>query len=285
METTSASMKTGESRIFTDAVHGGEDPGSHQGALSVPVYRSAVYRFEDPDSAHNIHEGHEPGYFYGRMGTPTQTAFENAVATLEQGEAALAFASGMASISSLLMTVLKPGDHVIGPRTLYASTRQLLFQMLQPNGIQIDLVDETDPAAWRGAVRDNTRVIYAETPSNPLLTVTDLDDLASLAREHGLLSIVDNTFATPFNQRPLAMGIDAVVHSATKYLGGHGDLLGGLRGGQVRVDGTGAVENRQVAGRIDFSGRRQSGASRYQDACIADAATQSQCTSNRPFPR
>ncbi len=217
-----------EDWIFTSAVRGGETPEKFHGALATPIYRASVYQFDDPISANEIHEGHKPGYFYGRMGTPTQSALESAICELERGEAAIGLASGMSAISSLLLTILKPGDHVLAPRSIYASTSALMKQILAPLGISIDFVNETDPAAWRAAATRQTKLVYAETPTNPMLTLVDLPALVQLAREYELISVVDNTFATPFNQRPIEMGVDFVVHSATKYLGGHADVVAGI---------------------------------------------------------
>ena len=216
-----------ESQLFTAAVHAGHDAGESHRALSPPVYRSSTFAFPDADRAFAIHEGHEPGYFYGRMSNPTQASLEKALAELEGGEAALATASGMAAISTALLSLLSAGDHIVAPRALYASARSLMGDFLKPLGITSSFVDASDPAAWRDAIRPETKLLYIETPANPTLEITELSAIASLAGSRGLVTVADNTFATPFNQRPLDHGIDVVVHSATKYLGGHGDLVAG----------------------------------------------------------
>jgi methionine-gamma-lyase len=195
--------------------------------LSPGLHRASAYAFPSAEEGAAVHEGDRPGHFYGRMGSPTQSALEEALANLEGGETGLAFASGMAAVSSLLLTVLEPGDHIVAPRVLYATTASLLDGLLRTHGVEITYVDGTDPGAFDSAIRDGTRVLYAESPANPTLDLVDLDAVARLGRERGILTVADNTFATPVNQRPLELGIDVVVHSATKYLGGHGDVVAG----------------------------------------------------------
>ena len=224
-----ASSETGwESRLYTAAVHAGHDPEEAHRALAAPIYRSSTFAFPDAERAYAIHEGLEPGFFYGRMSNPTQTSLETALAHLEGGESALAMASGMAAISTALLTVLSAGDHIVAPRAVYAPTRSLLIDFFEPLGITSTFVEGSEPGAWAAAIRPETQVLYVETPANPTLEITDLSAVAKLAKSHGLVTVADNTFATPFNQRPLEHGIDVVVHSATKYLGGHGDLVAGV---------------------------------------------------------
>lgn len=220
-----------EDPIHTTAIRAGADPARDLGGLSPGLHRSSAYAFESASRAAAVHEGDEAGHFYGRMGSPTQEALEEAVAELEGAGAGLAFASGMAAISSLLFTVLEPGDHVLAPAALYATTSSLLDGILGTHGIDVTYVDGTDTAALEGAVRDDTRVLWVETPANPTLDLVDLEAVARLGRDPGLLTVADNTFATPVNQRPLEAGIDVVVHSATKYLGGHGDVVAGVLAG------------------------------------------------------
>lgn len=216
-----------ESRLFTKAVHAGHDTREGHRALAGPIYRSSTFAFPSADRAFAIHEGLEPGFFYGRMSNPTQASLEAALADLEGGESALAMASGMAAISTALLTELSAGDHIVAPRALYASTRSLMLDFLGPMGITTTFVDAGNPTDWAAATQPETKLLYVETPSNPTLQVTDLSAIAGLARSRGIVTVADNTFATPFNQRPLECGIDVVVHSATKYLGGHGDLVAG----------------------------------------------------------
>ncbi len=216
-----------EDPIYTKVVHAGEDPFANQGSLSTPVYNSAVFAFPDAEQGAAIHEGEQPGYFYGRLGNPTQSALEKALCDLESGAAALTFASGMAAISTILFTLLDTGDHIIAPESLYANTNAFLDKMLKPRGIDVTYVDATDPANYGTAVRKETKVLFLESPANPTMKLVDISAVAKIARENNIPTVMDNTFATPFNQRPLDLGVDIVVHSATKYLGGHGDLLAG----------------------------------------------------------
>ncbi len=217
-----------EDSIYTKAVHAGDDPESNLGSLAVPVYQSAVFTFPDAEQGAAIHEGEQPGYFYGRMGNPTQAALEKALCELEGGSAAMAFSSGMAAISTTLFTLLKPGDHIVAPKSLYATTLHLLNKMLAPMGVDVTLIDATNAGNYADSTTPKTKVYYLESPSNPTLQLIDIQKVAKLAHDHQITTVMDSTFATPYNQRPLALGVDAVVHSATKYLGGHGDLTAGV---------------------------------------------------------
>lgn len=220
--------------IFTKAVHAGDDHKQHFGALSVPIYPASVYAFPDADEASAIHNEEKPGYYYGRLGNPTQTALERAIAELEGAEAAIALASGMAAISGVILSLVRSGDHVIVPEFGYPTTQNLL-RHLERFAIETTFIDGSDVDAYRTAIRPNTRLFWVESPSNPLLFVTDLAAVAGIARERGITTVADNTFATPFNQRPLEHGIDVVVHSATKYLGGHSDLTAGVIVGRSEI--------------------------------------------------
>jgi methionine-gamma-lyase len=212
----------------TKAVHAGHERDKHFGASSVPIYPASLYAFPDADAGIAIHNYEKPGYFYGRLGNPTQEALEQAMAELESGEAALAFASGMAAISAAILTFAKQGDHIVAPRSMYATTTNLLGYLASNFGIATTFVDATDAENYRRAARPKTKILWIETPSNPTVQVTDIPRVVGIARETGVATIADNTFATPFNQRPLEMGVDVSVHSATKYLGGHSDLTAGV---------------------------------------------------------
>jgi len=227
----------GEAPIHTRAIRAGSDADRDQSGLSPGLHRSSAYGFESADRASAVHEGEQPGHFYGRMGSPTQQALEEAVAELEGGEAGLAFGSGMAAISSLLLTVLEPGDHVVAPSALYATTSSLLDGLLEDHGVDVTYVDGTEPEDFAEAIRGDTGLLYAESPANPTLDLVDLEAVADLGRAEGVLTVADNTFATPVNQRPLEEGIDVVVHSATKYLGGHGDVVAGALAGPEELLG------------------------------------------------
>jgi methionine-gamma-lyase len=212
----------------TALVHAGTNPAANEGALGTPLVRSSIFAFPDADSAEAIHEGRRAGYSYARVGSPTAATLEAAVAALEGAQAGLALASGMAAVATTLLAVLKPGDHMVAPRVLYASTAEFLDRLLPRFGVEVSTVDATDPANYAREVRASTRLLYLESPANPTLALTDIAAVASIAREHRLLTVLDNTFATPLNQRPLDLGVDAAIHSATKYLGGHADLMGGI---------------------------------------------------------
>lgn len=220
-------MKNNDS-IFTAAVHAGNDRGEHFGAVSTPIYSSSVFAFEDAETGSEIHNNLRAGYFYGLLGNPTQTALERAMAELEGGEAALAFASGRAAITATLFSLLKPGDHAVVPESLYATTN-LFFDELQARfNVSVTYVDATNAESYANAAQANTTLFYLETPANPTLKITDIEAVAKIAGERNIKTVLDNTFATPFNQQPLKLGIDSVVHSATKYLGGHSDLTAGI---------------------------------------------------------
>ncbi|HEV7700784.1 MAG TPA: PLP-dependent aspartate aminotransferase family protein [Pyrinomonadaceae bacterium] len=224
-----------EFSIFTRAVHAGDDHGSHFGALSVPIYPASVFAFQDADQAAEIHNEEKDGYYYGRLGNPTQRALEAAMVELEKGEAALALASGMAAISGVVLSLVKSGEHIVAPMSGYPTTQNFLRHVGERFGIETTFVDATDAGNYRSAVRLNTRLLWIETPSNPLVAITDVAAVVGIAKEHGIVTVADNTFATPFNQRPLEIGVDAVVHSATKYLGGHSDLTAGVIVGSREV--------------------------------------------------
>lgn len=187
-----------------------------RGAVS-PLFMSTSYAYED------VEVKRYPRYF----NTPNQHALAKKMAALEHGEAALIFGSGMAAVSTALFAFLHKGDHVVLQRTLYGGTSNLVVEEFEKFGIEYSFAKDLSAAAFEAEIRDNTKVIYIETPSNPLLTITDMEAVAGLAKEHGLVSMIDNTFASPVNQNPIDFGIDVVIHSATKYMGGHSDILAG----------------------------------------------------------
>jgi cystathionine gamma-synthase len=205
-------------RFETRAVHAGQEPESAFGAVNVPIYQTSTYA--QPEV------GKPKRFDYARTGNPTREALETVLASLEGGKHGLSFASGMAAEATLLLT-LRPGDHVLLANDVYGGTYRLLVKVLADWGVAHDVVDMTDLAAFRSAVRDETRVVWVETPTNPLLKVIDIAAAAELAHGAAAMCVVDNTFATPYLQRPLELGADVVVHSVTKYLGGHSDLVGG----------------------------------------------------------
>jgi methionine-gamma-lyase len=217
-----------ENQIYTQAVHAGKDPKKFSGSISVPVFNSAAYAFSDVDEAAAVNSGKRPGHAYGRKSNPTQEMLESAISQLENGEASIGLSSGMSAITCTLLTLLKPGEHMVASRSLYAATDSLLDEIMKPLGFEITLVDGTDPINFDKAVTSRTRVLYLETPANPTLKLIDISSIVEIAKANNLKSVIDNTFATPFNQRPLDRGIDVCIHSASKYLGGHGDLIAGV---------------------------------------------------------
>ncbi|MFN0141267.1 MAG: trans-sulfuration enzyme family protein [Pyrinomonadaceae bacterium] len=221
--------------IFSRAVHAGENHELHYGALSVPIYPASVYAFTDADEGAAIHNEEKPGFYYGRLGNPTQSALEAAICELENADAALALASGMAAISAAVFTVVRTGDHIVAPVSGYSTTANFLRHIGERFGVETTFVDAANAEYYRRAVKDNTKLFWIETPSNPLVVVTDIAAAVSIAQEHEITTIADNTFATPFNQLPLDLGVDAVIHSATKYLGGHSDLTAGVLAGKREI--------------------------------------------------
>lgn len=215
-------MTTWDSAGFeTRAIHAGQEPDPQTGAVVPPVYQVSTY-------AQDGVGGLRGGYEYSRSGNPTRTALEECIASLEGGPRGLAFASGLAAEDTLLRTVMAPGSHAIIGNDAYGGTYRIFAKVAEPWGVEHTPVDLTDLDAVRRAVRPgSTRIIWAETPTNPLLTVVDIAALAGIAHDAGALLVVDNTFASPYLQQPLALGADVVVHSTTKYLGGHSDVIGG----------------------------------------------------------
>ena len=206
-------------KFNTQLIHGGisEDPAT--GAVSMPIYRASTFRQKEL--------GAHPKWEYSRTGNPTRQALEQLIAELEGGVAGFAFASGSAAIHAAF-TLFSAGDHIVVGKDVYGGTFRLINKVLKRFGLEFTTVDTSDLAAVAAAIQENTRAIYFETPTNPLLQITDIKAIAKIAKEHQLLTIVDNTFASPYNQQPLKLGADIVLHSATKYLGGHSDLVAGL---------------------------------------------------------
>ena len=223
--------RTEEPRQFgfeTRQVHAGQRPDPNTGARAVPIYQTTSYVFEDPESAAAYFNLQEYGNTYSRIMNPTVAVFEERMASLEGGCGAVAFASGIAAQAAALFTLLLPGDHVVSSSALYGGTVNQFKHVLRKMNVSLTWVNPDDPAEWREAIRDNTKAFYAETIGNPAGNVLDITAIASLAHEHHLPLIVDNTFATPYLCRPIEWGADIVVHSATKFIGGHGTSIGGV---------------------------------------------------------
>lgn len=202
----------------TFILHNGNefDPGT--GALSIPIYQASTFRQADID--------HPGQYDYSRSGNPTREAVEKTLAALENGTKAFAFASGMAAISSAI-SILEQGDHIVATEDLYGGTYRILTRFFNKFGISATFVDMTEPENVISALCPNTKAIFMETPSNPLLKITDIAKIVAIAKQHGCISMIDNTFLSPYFQRPLDLGVDIVIHSVTKFLGGHSDVIGG----------------------------------------------------------
>jgi methionine-gamma-lyase len=212
----------------TRAIHLGYDPGSEQGALTPPIFMTSTYAFESAEAGSEMFRGERPGYIYGRTRNPTQALLEERIASLEGGEAGLALASGIGALSSTLWTLVSAGDEVVIDHILYGNTFAFFTRGLTRFGVSVRVADLSDPASLERVLTRKTKIVYFETPANPNLRVIDIAQVSSIAKAVGAMPIVDNTFATPALQRPLEHGASLVLHSATKYLGGHGDLLGGI---------------------------------------------------------
>ncbi|MFB3133419.1 MAG: PLP-dependent aspartate aminotransferase family protein, partial [Rhodothermales bacterium] len=205
-------------RFGTRVVHAGQEPDPSTGAIMTPIYQTSTYVQQAPGR----HKGHE----YGRVTNPTRSALEDNLAALEGADHGICFASGVAATDALVKE-LRPGDHLVASNDLYGGTYRLFRQVYGPFGIASSFVDMTDPANVERALRPETKLLWIETPTNPLIRVVDIRRLCELAHAHGVDVAVDNTFATPYLQQPLALGADLAVHSTTMYLGGHSDIIGG----------------------------------------------------------
>ncbi len=212
-------MRSDDMRRKTKLIHGGITGDEQTGAVSVPIYQVSTYKQDGV--------GQHKGYEYSRTGNPTRFALEELIKDIEGGHAGFAFASGMAAINSVLM-MFKSGDHIIFTDDVYGGTYRLLSKVLNRFNIEVSFVDTSDVQNVKSAIQSNTKAVYVETPTNPLLKITDLQAVSELAQEHNLTFIVDNTFSTPYWQNPIDQGADIVLHSATKYLGGHSDVVAGL---------------------------------------------------------
>jgi O-acetylhomoserine (thiol)-lyase len=212
----------------TRQLHAGQRPDPYTGARAVPIFQTTSYVFEDPESAAAYFNLQEYGNTYSRIMNPTVAAFEERVANLEGAAGAVAFASGIAAQAAALFTLLVTGDHVVSSSALYGGTVNQLKHLLRKMNVELTWVDPDDPSAWRGAVRANTKAFFGETIGNPGGNVLDIEAVAAIAHDHELPLIVDNTFATPYLCRPIEWGADIVIHSATKFIGGHGTSIGGV---------------------------------------------------------
>src|ERR1700674_326240 len=222
-------MKTHQHRPETEAVRGGTDLDKKNGPLATPIYQTATFEVTDNDQ--QLRATHTD-MFYTRYGNPTNTVVEAAIAELEDADAALLFASRMGAITTSILALLKGGDHVVAQRDIYGGATKFFSQWLPKLGIETTFVDTTEYDQHARAIRPNTKLLYLESPTNPTLRVVDFKKVAALAKQHKLLSMIDATFGTPINQHPAEFGIDLVMHSGTKYLGGHTDLICGVVAGR-----------------------------------------------------
>lgn len=205
-------------KFNTKAIHAGQHPEETSGSVMPPIFQTSTYAQEAP----NVNKG----YDYARVGNPTRSALEQLIAGIEDADECACFASGVSAMDAILKT-LRPGDHVITTNDLYGGSYRLFRQVFEPYGIDFTFVDMTDLSLVENAILDNTKLMWIETPTNPLLRIIDISELSSIAHKHEIFTVVDNTFASPYLQQPLHLGADAVMHSTTKFLGGHSDIIGG----------------------------------------------------------
>lgn len=215
-------------KFNTLAVHGGQEPDPTTGSRAVPIYQTTSYNFRDADHAANLFGLKEFGNIYSRIMNPTTDVFEKRIAALEGGIGALAFASGHAAISAAIFNIAQAGDEIVSSSTLYGGTYNMFAYTLPRLGIKVTLVDPSDPENFAKAITPKTKALYAETIGNPKIDVLDIESVAAIAHNHGIPLLIDNTFATPYLCRPIDFGADIVIHSATKFIGGHGTSMGGV---------------------------------------------------------
>ena len=221
-------MENKKAGFGTVSIHGGSCKNPY-GTLAVPIFQTSTFVFDSAEQGGRRFALEESGYIYSRLGNPTTAVLEDKIAQLEHGEAAVATSSGMGAISSVMWTILKAGDHIISDKTLYGCTFAFFSHGLSKFGIEVSFVDTSDAEAVKKAMKPNTKPVYLETPANPNLKIVDIKAIAEVAHTNpNTLVIVDNTFSTPYCQRPIELGADIVVHSATKYLNGHGDVIAGM---------------------------------------------------------
>ena len=218
--------------IATRCVHAGQHPDPQTGSLTTPLYQTSTFVFQSAEQGAARFAGEEPGYIYTRLGNPTQAALEEKIADLERGEAGLAFGSGMAAISAVLMALVSAGDHVLYGDAIYGCTYDFLHEVIGRYGVQATPVDCSRSDLVEAAITDKTKVLILESPANPTMKMANIRALAEICHRRGVTLVVDNTFMSPYLQRPLELGADVVVHSATKYIGGHGDVIAGLAVGR-----------------------------------------------------
>jgi methionine-gamma-lyase len=220
-------MNTKQLGFSSKLVHAGA-PEDAYGSAVTPIYQTSTFRFDSAEDGADRFAGRSDGFIYTRLGNPTIRALENCVAEIEEGAGAVATSSGMAAVTTAYLALLRSGDHVVSTASVYGPTRTLMEKHLSRFGVSASYVDTSDLGLVRKALRPETKMIYVETPSNPLMQITDLKAIAALAHERGAMLVVDSTFASPFLQKPIALGADVVLHSVTKFINGHADVVGGV---------------------------------------------------------
>jgi len=233
----------------TRAIHHAYEPQDHEGALTPPLHLTSTFSFETAEAGSELFAGERSGHFYSRISNPTLDLLEQRIAVLEGAEAGLATASGMSAITSVLWTLLSPGDELIVDKTLYGCTFSFMQHGLAKFGIKITHVDLTNPNNLEAAINDKTKVVYFETPANPNMRIVDIATCVEIAHQREIKVVVDNTYSTPYLSRPIELGADVVVHSATKYLGGHGDVVAGLAVGSAEL-----IQEVRLFGMKDMTG-------------------------------
>lgn len=224
-------------QMESSLIHEGYDPLTAEGSLTPPIYQTSTFVFPNAEAGEARFSGDMDGYIYTRLGNPTLSVLERRMAEIEGAEAAVAFSSGMAAISAVLIKLVKSGDHIVCSKGLYGCSYDLLTLLNEKFKVAFTLVDMSDPEKLRQAIRPETKVIFVETPINPTMKLVDLRAVSAIAKQRRITTVVDNTFATPYLQRPLELGCDVVLHSATKYISGHGDVIAGIAcGSQAFMD-------------------------------------------------
>ncbi len=226
-------MKSNKLHFATRTIHSGYDPHQHQGALTPPIHTSSTYAFQNVEQGGQAFAGENARYIYSRLGTPSQQQLEHRLADLEGAEAALVTSSGMGAITSAMWSLVAPGDEIIADKSLYGCTFSFFEHGLKKFGVTVNYLDLSKPQFLAEHITAKTKLVYTESPSNPNMRMVDIAAVAQVTRQHGIKFMVDNTFCTPYLQNPISLGADIVVHSATKYLGGHGDLIAGVIAGSA----------------------------------------------------
>lgn len=243
-------MENETKKIDTVVIHGGYDSKEHKGSLTPPLYQTSTFTFETAEQGERRFAGNEEGFIYSRLGNPTVKALETRIALIEGGEAGLAFGSGMAAVSAVLLSLTKTGDHILCSKGLYGCTFGLLQLIKEKYNITHHYSGMETEAATEELIRPETKAIYVETPINPTMSLIDLEMVVNVAKKYNIPVIVDNTFCSPYLQQPIKLGCDIVIHSATKYIGGHGDVIAGLVVGKQHFINELAMTTRKDVGGI-----------------------------------